>query len=169
MHRLDRETSGVILFTKQRAVNAPVHDMFEQHTARKVYRAVTVCPEKLPPESFSVDDFLGRISAKSAAARWGVLSESRGGVHAHTDFSVAGRGTLGGRAVLFIDAHPLTGRTHQIRVHLSERGMPIVGDTLYGGPAADRIMLHAFSRSFPHPVTGHIMTVTAPLPCGFFE
>lgn len=167
MHRLDRETSGVILFTKQRTVNAAVHNMFEQHTARKVYRAVTVCPSVPPPYTFNCDNFIGRISSKSSAAQWGAVPERSGGVHAHTDFIVIGNGVLGCRRVLFIEAHPLTGRTHQIRVHLSEKGLPIAGDQLYGGPEADRIMLHAQMLTFPHPVTGMVMTVEAPLPPGF--
>lgn len=165
MHRLDCETSGVILFTKQRTVNNAVHDMFENHTARKVYRAVTVRPAKLPSHEFSADTFTGRISAKSAAAKWGELPESRGGVHAHTDFTLIELS----ENKLFIEARPLTGRTHQIRVHLSSLGMPIIGDTLYGAPAGDRMYLHAQSLTFPHPVTGRIMTITSPLPSGFFK
>jgi len=167
MHRLDRETSGVILFTKQRTVNNAVHDMFEQHTAHKVYRAVTVMPARMPPDTFSADTCTGRVSPKSAAAKWGSVPAAQGGVPAHTDFTVIGRGELAGRNVLYIEARPLTGRTHQIRVHLSEKGMPIFGDVLYGAPGYDRIMLHAYTLTFPHPVTGEEITVTAPLPAEF--
>lgn len=166
MHRLDRETSGVLLFTKQRTVNGAVHDMFEQHTAHKVYRAV-VRSKDFRSKEFSVDNFLGRITAKSSAGKWGAVPESGGGLHAHTDFTLLGEGMLNGVRVLYIEARPLTGRTHQIRVHLASLGMPIMGDELYGGPVADRMYLHAQSLAFPHPVTGAAMTVAAPLPPGF--
>lgn len=172
MHRLDRETSGVILFTKTRTVNAACHDMFEKKTAKKVYRAVA-CPSdsvragaKLPSEgeTFTVSFPMGRISAKSQAAKWGMLSESRGGVPSRTDFTVVAIKKEKGRQYFYLDCRLYTGRTHQIRVHLSSRSLPIAGDELYGGIRAKRIMLHASSLTFPHPVTGKVMTVTAPLP-----
>ena len=168
MHRLDRETSGVLLFTKQRTVNTAVHDMFEQHTARKIYRAVVLREScKTVRSEFYSDSFLGRISAKSSAGKWGIVSESSGGLHAHTDFTLKGEGITEGRNVMYIEARPFTGRTHQIRVHLSSLGMPILGDTLYSGVGAERMYLHALSLSFPHPVSGEIVTVSAPLPPGF--
>ena len=175
MHRLDRETSGVILFTKTRAVNAACHDMFEKKTAQKVYRAVAARPASSRPsqalpaagETFTVSFPMGRISAKSQAAKWGMVSESRGGVPSRTDFTVAAVRKEKGRELFYLDCRLFTGRTHQIRVHLSSRSLPIVGDTLYGGISSERIMLHASSLTFPHPVTGSEMTVTAPLPPGF--
>ena len=187
MHRLDRETSGVILFTKRRDVNKAVHDMFENHTAQKVYRAVTFDPyansgnqknsEQFPPKTFQVDNFLGRSSKKGERAKWGAVKEKDGGLWAHTDFSVATRRKIvksadellknGGIAAIGIDAMPKTGRTHQIRVHLASLGLPILGDELYGGKAWSRIMLHALSLTFPHPVTDEIMTIEAPLPADF--
>lgn len=168
MHRLDRETSGVILFTKTRAVNKKVFEMFEQHTARKVYRAVCTKRSGFPePEhSFSCDDAIGRVSASSAACKMGVVRSAKNGSFikdaqtAHTDCIVVGKKDN----QYFIDARPLTGRTHQIRVHLSSVGLPILGDELYGGSSWPRIMLHAQSLTFPHPVTGEVMCVEAPLP-----
>lgn len=175
MHRLDHETSGVILFTKTRAVNGAVHDMFEHHTAHKVYRAVALCPPErsgpsLPSDTFCVDNFMGRISPKSSAAKWGVLPESRGGVHARTEFTVLSCGAeAGGRRTVTVEARPLTGRTHQIRVHMALSGMPLLGDVLYGGIPYERIMLHAYSLTFPHPEDGRTLTVTAPLPKEFLK
>lgn len=169
MHRLDRATSGVLLFTKSRTANAPVHDMFEQHSARKTYRVVCTADGcAAPPERFSVDASIGRLSPKSAPCRMGAVPEHRGGQRARTDFHVIGR--QGG--CFYVEAFPLTGRTHQIRTHLSLSGLPIVGDTLYGGregnPAwGSRLMLHAFRLEFPYPVDGHIVCVEAPLPPGF--
>ena len=176
-HRLDRETSGVILFTKNREINAAVFALFEGHEARKEYEALAA----LPPNSnaragderfsvsfqFSVDNRLGRISAKSAQAKWGAVGPE--GSPAHTDFEILERYA---RAVRVL-ARPLTGRTHQIRVHLASAGLPLLGDPLYGGPSAvsgtaiPRVMLHARALSFPHPRTRTPLTVAAPLPEDF--
>lgn len=167
MHRLDRETSGVVLFTKTRSVNGPVHDLFENHTARKVYRAVCTKEAFLKevPETFFCDKSIGRVSASSAACKMGVVTTGEHALvkevqSAYTAFSLVGKkGNC-----YFIEARPRTGRTHQIRVHLSSYGLPLVGDELYGGEKGERIMLHALSLTFPHPVTGECICVTAPLP-----
>ncbi len=177
MHRLDRETSGVILFTKTRSVNAAVHAMFENHTAQKTYRAVCSSASSASPaflaglkanEVFDSENFIGRISAKSSACKIGLLAEGRGGQFAKTHFLLAAKKD----SLLYVDAFPMTGRTHQIRVHLSQRGIPIIGDSLYGGregfgDLGGRIMLHASCLEFPHPVTGEVMAVRAALPKGF--
>lgn len=167
MHRLDRETSGAILFTKRRTANAAVHRMFAERRAEKTYRAVSVCASgsaELPSARFSVKDCIGRISPKSAAAKWGALSEQSGGLPAHTDFAVLGTSSVHGNSVVYIEANPRTGRTHQIRVHLSGAGLPILGDTLYGAPEFERMMLHAYRLAFPHPDAGGLISVVAPLP-----
>jgi 23S rRNA pseudouridine1911/1915/1917 synthase len=171
MHRLDHETSGVILFTKTRSVNAACHDMFEKHTAHKVYRAVVCAPDSAQQKNnvsagttFTVSMFMNRISPKSAAAKWGEVPQSKGGVESRTDFTIAGENLIAGIRVLFVECRPLTGRTHQIRIHLALRGMPILGDTLYGAKPFERIMLHAQSLTFPHPVTGQEMCVSSALP-----
>ncbi len=174
MHRLDRETSGALLFTKTRQVNKAVHEMFEGRQVQKIYRAVAACTDEgrlkgLPlPHSFSVDDYIGRISPKSQGCKMGELSEAAGGMHAHTDFTIV-QAAGGGRSLYCIDCTLGTGRTHQIRVHLSLSGFPIVGDALYGGPDGfaengGRIMLHARLLEFPHPVSGKTVTCEAPLP-----
>ena len=165
MHRLDRETSGVLLFTKSRTVNAAVHDMFESHKAVKTYRAV--CSENRPgsvSKSFTVENHIGRVSPKSARCRIGLLDESKGGQYARTDFTVAAKKD----GLVYVDCTLHTGRTHQIRVHLSLSGLPIVGDELYGGKKGfdenrGRIMLHARSLTFPHPVSGETIAVEAPM------
>ncbi len=188
MHRLDRETSGTLLFTKTRAANKAVHDMFENHTAVKTYRAVCFTDggksssfksksssgfygKTLEPGmTFCVENYIGRISAKSQTCMMGELAENRGGLYARTDFEVVKKvsdkkyGNL-----YYIDCTLLTGRTHQIRVHLSGAGFPIVGDELYGAKCGfeqngSRIMLHSKSLKFQHPVTGETVLVEAPLP-----
>lgn len=77
-----------------------------------------------------------------------------------------------GRACALLDVHILTGRTHQIRVHMKHIGHPVCGDPIYGsdrGARVPRLMLHAYSLSFTHPSTGERMTFTAPLPEAFRE
>lgn len=171
MHRLDRETSGVILFTKSRSVNKAVHDMFENHTCQKTYHALiseTPAVLKCGQNSFTVEKSLGRISASSQAAKWGSVAESKGGLYAKTVFRILGPVTLktaaGFKKTILIEAKPFTGRTHQIRVHSSENGMPLLGDKLYGGEKWNRVMLHAFSLEFPHPITGKLMQISVRAP-----
>ena len=182
MHRLDRDTSGVILFTKARSVNSACHEMFEKHRARKVYNALVAVKSSeagklVAGSSFTVDFPLGRISPKGQAAKWGRVSEKNGGLPARTSFTVlkeispaklksfSGKSPLPhAEKLLLLECRPLTGRTHQIRVHLASQNLPILGDTLYGAPDYERIMLHAASLTFPHPVTGKMLCVEAGSP-----
>ena len=156
MHRLDRTTSGVIMFTKTRAVNKEVSEIFQSHNLTKQYLAVVEAPrgtDACHPEldsgsQFTVEMFMGRINGKSQQGKWGELSEARGGQYSKTDFRVLKPVTVEGRKCLLIECSLYTGRTHQIRVHLASRGLPILGDTLYGGAPAKRLYLHANHLSF---------------------
>lgn len=161
MHRLDRETSGVILFTKTRAVNAAISEIFQTHTLTKQYLAVVEVPhdknrhpdsachlELVSGSTFTVKMYMGRTSSKSQQGKWGQVSQSSGGQFSHTDFKVLRRLTIEGHSCLLIECTLYTGRTHQIRVHLSSRGLPILGDTLYGGAPASRMYLHAARLAF---------------------
>ena len=161
MHRLDRTTSGVLLFTKTREVNKAVHALFENHHIEKTYRAIVVTAKTMP-RTFSVENYIGKI----AKGKWGIVSKNDGRF-AHTDFTIFKEGTISGKRALCIEAKPLTGRTHQIRVHLAALGLPILGDETYGGSQAERIYLHALSLSFLHPTTSELLKVTAPLPSQF--
>ena len=190
VHRLDRDTSGVILFSKQRAANAALFAAFDsseaggssgqERAAQKLYVAACepaagslglandfVQGQKAAAfkagDNFSVQNYLGRVSQKSQAAKWGFVPKEKGGKFARTDFKIleerAGR--------LLVQAKLFTGRTHQIRVHLSQKGLPVLGDELYGGRAAQRIFLHALSLELPHPITGEPLHFEAPLPPEF--
>ena len=147
MHRLDRETSGVILFTKNRAVNKQISEIFQSHSFIKKYFAVVADTGQLNDGSkleagrqFTVEMNMGRISSKSQAGKWGPAKD---GQYSKTDFKVLRSITLENKACLLIECTLYTGRTHQIRVHLSSKGIPILGDILYGGPEAERIYLHS--------------------------
>ncbi|MCQ2587203.1 MAG: RluA family pseudouridine synthase [Treponema sp.] len=147
MHRLDKDTSGVILFTKNRSINKEVQQMFESHSFIKEYSAVVVPSDpskKLSSgEKFTVEKFMGRISGKSQAGKWGSVPESKGGQYSKTDFEVIKETSVAGKKAWLLKCSLYTGRTHQIRVHLSEAGFPIAGDKLYGGIEAERMYLHA--------------------------
>jgi len=166
-HRLDRDTSGVILFTKSKAANAKVGQLFSEHLAQKTY--VCIVPRagrRAPPsKQWTVNNFLARTPGKSSRMR----SVKSGGDVAHTDFKVIEdmSGLSGG---WLIEAKPRTGRMHQIRVHLAEAGLSILGDQAYGAPeteAASRVMLHAANLTFPHPITNLETSVSAPIPEDF--
>lgn len=182
VHRLDRDTSGAILFSKQRAANASLFNAFdsssfksanEERGAKKIYLALCSCSKEAAQNSglkngkkeFSVQNYLGRISAKSEAAKWGLVPQEKGGKFARTDFKILEEKN----GLVLVQAILLTGRTHQIRVHLSQQGLPILGDQLYGGKSADRIFLHALSLSLPHPIDGRKLFFEAPLPPEFEE
>ena len=160
MHRLDRTTSGVIVFTKTRAVNKEVSELFQSHNLTKEYLAIVETPDtgsRLgetchpgldPGDSFTVELYMNRITGKSQQGKWGELPESRGGQYSKTDFQILKKLTVEGRSCLLLECTLYTGRTHQIRVHLASRGLPILGDTLYGGQQAKRLYLHSSHLAF---------------------
>jgi 23S rRNA pseudouridine1911/1915/1917 synthase len=164
-HRLDRDTSGVVLFTKSERVNAAVAETFAKHRVTKIYHALTVPRGTSGLKEWTVKNYLGNISSKSKRARYGAVKSD--GKFAETSFRVFEEYPAG----IWIEAIPRTGRTHQIRVHLSEYGLPILGDDLYGPnplhSTAPRLMLHAAELIFPHPVTGRGIRIKSPLPADF--
>ncbi|MBU0935712.1 MAG: RluA family pseudouridine synthase [Spirochaetes bacterium] len=168
-HRLDRDTSGLVLFVKNPAVNKNVHDLFMQRRIHKTYLALCSPISKKIADNFEIINSLARISPSGSAAKW--ASVDAGGQSAHTAFQIKRRFSLG----FLIQAQPFTGRTHQIRVHLSEAGLPIYGDTLYGGSAriatwsVPRCLLHAARLDFPHPRDGRKISLFAPNPVDFDE
>lgn len=175
MHRLDRETSGVILFTKNRIVNKTISDLFQSHNFEKKYIAVVTKADFQKSgvgKSFTVEKFLGRVSLKAQAGKWGSVPESKGGQYSRTDFKVTDEITVENIPCFLIECNLFTGRTHQIRVHLSEAGLPILGDELYGGREATRIYLHAVELNFPEGVLpGHSseVRVASPIKLHFFN
>ena len=137
IHRLDKETSGLLIFGKTAEANRSLTEQFATRRVRKTYRLVT--DRKVGREEFT---------AQSNIAREGERYVSKpGGDHAETRFRVVAVE----HGATIVEAEPVTGRTHQIRVHAAEAGFPIKGDALYGGTPGDRLLLHAERLSIRHP------------------
>lgn len=144
IHRLDKATSGVLVFAKTPVANRSLTDQFTRHLVRKRYLLLTATP---PPER----ELLVRSRLVRRGERYASDARAPAGREAITRFVQRGNGP-GGATV--VEAEPRTGRTHQIRVHAAEQGFPVLGDTLYGGPAADRLYLHAAQLELADPLTG---------------
>lgn len=151
IHRLDKETSGVLLFGKSPLANRSLTQQFTERGIRKRYLLLTDRP--VARQSWTVKTRLARCGSR-------YISRSNGssGELAETRFAVVSN--RHGRTLL--SAEPLTGRTHQIRVHAEESGIPVLGDALYGGSAFQRVCLHAEALTFVHPASGDPRTLTAP-------
>lgn len=151
--RLDLDTSGVVLFTLAREADGGLARAFADRAIEKVYLALV----RRPPSGALPPRLEGRVEAgpteRPAVTRIDVI------------------GDLG--PALLVEARPLTGRKHQIRVHLARAGAPLLGDLRYGGPAAagglpvPRVMLHARRLALAHPVTGQPLAIDSPVPPDF--
>jgi 23S rRNA (cytosine1962-C5)-methyltransferase len=141
IHRLDKETSGLLVFSKTTEANRSLTQQFTAGAVRKEYALQTASrPAKA---KFTARSNLKRLGERYVSQRGGVSGDD-----AETEFESIGENELGFQVV----ARPRTGRTHQIRVHAAENGFPILGDTLYGGAPYLRLCLHARGIRFRHPV-----------------
>ncbi len=159
VHRLDKDTSGLLLVAKNDASQLHLSQQLQNRQMEKHYRALV---EGIWGEES------GRIEAPIARSKRDrkKMAVDPEGREAVTEWRVLARG----RGVTLLDVHILTGRTHQIRVHMRHIGHPVCGDPIYGaarGAKVSRLMLHAYSLSFTHPATGERLTFTAPLPEAF--
>ena len=149
VHRLDRGTSGAMLFPKQRQAAARLSKQFQAGLVAKRYLAlVSGCPEQ---DVWTGDGPIGKVGT----SRYGIMAEGRTALTRFRLLATSDRCSL-------VEACPVTGRTHQIRVHLEACGLPIVGDTTYGGESAERMMLHCAELSFAD-ARGVEIRVEAPL------
>lgn len=155
VHRLDRDTSGLIVVAKNDAAQAGLSGQFKERAVSKAYlAAVTGYPE---PERAVIDAPVGRHPR--SRTRMAVVSTGREAV---TEYDVLRRL----RGYSLVEARPRTGRTHQIRVHLASVGHPVAGDAVYGRPAPGlaRHFLHARRLAFDHPRTGRRLELECELP-----
>lgn len=165
VHRLDRDTSGLILVAKDTKTRRRLQQQFKERQVRKAYLALL--DGHLEPAWGSIEAPVGRDPKHRQ--RMAVL---RGGREALTEYHVLERfahrvGPASGDYTL-VEAEPKTGRTHQIRVHFASIGHPVVGDPVYGRRKAKlpipRHFLHALRLGFKHPATGRRVALEAPLP-----
>jgi len=162
VHRLDLDTSGVMVIAKTEAAHAALADAFKQRAVKKEYRALVHGAPAHDEECVEMP--LGRDVHKPT--RMAVRFDN--GRAARTDVSVLERWEHAAHVL----CRPHTGRTHQIRVHMLTLGHPLLGDRTYAGRRASpvdvpRMMLHARKLSFPNPETGVEVEVEAPLPSDF--
>jgi 23S rRNA (cytosine1962-C5)-methyltransferase len=153
IHRLDKETSGLLVFGKTPLAN---QSLTEQFTARRVHKKYLLLTDKrVPAKEFTVKTTLLRLGEKYASQPGGEMAE--------TKFTPVADAKFGNGNLKMVNAEPFTGRTHQIRVHAAESGFPILGDTLYGGTASSRVFLHAGEIEFTHPATRQPLKLFAPV------
>ncbi len=153
VHRLDRGTSGVMFFPKHKQAATLISDLLKNGKVEKTYWALV---------AGSPDEPRWRVEAPIAKLGKFKYGVSQAGKPARTVFTVLGEGA----GATAIEARPLTGRTHQIRVHLAHSGFPILGDESYGGAPAARMMLHCRSMRFTGP-KGIVVEAVAPVDAEF--
>ncbi len=157
LHRLDRDTSGLLLFARTRPAYEALHEQFLERTIEREY----VCVVKGEPAG-PRGRFESRLAEDPRSLKMRSVKRRREGKAAITEYEVIDR--LGGWAVVAVRL--LTGRKNQIRVHFSEAGHPLIGDRRYGerSPHIGRTALHARRLSFLHPATRARVSFSSPLP-----
>jgi 23S rRNA pseudouridine1911/1915/1917 synthase len=206
VHRLDADTSGLLLCAKTKPALDFLSGQFQSKTVRKKYHAVVAVlpPDKAMkviapvrdatgalPDTFAVDLALGEDERQPGRMR---IFKGRGGKECLSEFRTlerfrgSTRRDASGASFAFVECQPLTGRTHQLRLHLAAAGAPVLHDRFYGDPEIalklsdlkrgykgrddekpllDRLALHAAELTIMHPVTREPLTITAPLPHEF--
>ncbi len=155
VHRLDKDTSGVMLVAKNRTAQAHLAQQFKSHSVTKAY--LVLVKGKLTPESGIIEAAIGRDPRNRKR-----MAVVEGGREARTEYRVIRY--IGDYSLL--EVMPETGRTHQIRVHLSAIGFPVVGDKVYGvkSPFLSRQFMHACRLGFKLPSTGEYVEFKSELP-----
>ncbi len=163
VHRLDMATSGLMVMARNPAAQRELSKAFAAREVTKRYIAVVAGRLEAPSEDWEIIDLpivvdwprrplriVDPVHGKASLTRWRVL-----------EYDATGQGTR-------VELEPVTGRSHQLRVHLRELGHPILGDALYAPPdvqaRAGRLLLHARSLRFAHPLTGNALAFESPAP-----
>ncbi len=154
VHRLDMATSGLIVFARGKEMQRRLSRMFREREFQKRY--VAVVAGKLEPDTGEIDlplmaDWPNRPQQKI---------DHKSGKASLTRYRVLGHEADATR----VELEPVSGRTHQLRVHLAAIGHPIIGDALYGGRVAERLLLHAQLLDFVHPLLGEPLSFASPPP-----
>ncbi len=163
VHRLDKETTGLLVVAKNDAAHRALADQFASRTMRKEYVALISGVPKT--DSGSIDRSISRHPVHRHR-----MTTGEGGRPSRTDWAVEKKF---GELAALVRCRIHTGRTHQIRVHMKSLGHPVLGDTTYGWkqnpalPVPPRVMLHAEHLVFTHPANGKTMDLNAPLPADF--
>lgn len=154
VHRLDRETSGILLFARSEAAKTFLQGHWDE--TEKHY--LTIVHGSLAPKTGTISSYLTENSAFTVYS----TPDPSAGKLSHTEYTVLKEA----RGFTLLDIYLLTGRKHQIRVHLSEKGHPVVGDKKYGkgNDSYGTLALHARSLSFTHPVNGRRLTFETGIP-----
>lgn len=179
VHRLDKDTSGVLIMARTPRVARRLSEAFRARDTRKIYWALVagVPSPAMGTIRYGLVKAGGPRSEKMRCIHPNQIDKHEGAKRATTDYATLER--LGNRAA-WMALSPITGRTHQLRAHMAEIGHPIMGDGKYGGSAQEnlgdgwgagiggevsrKLHLHARSLTLAHPVTGDMLTLTAPLP-----
>lgn len=156
VHRLDEGTSGVLLVAKSDTAYLKLIEQFKSRAIEKIY--IALVRGRVAEDEGRIEGPIGRDPARRQRMR--ILPRGKPAV---TEFRVLQRFSQ----TTLLEVRPLTGRTHQIRVHLSAIGHTVMGDELYGSSRSGRLMLHAWQLKLSHPVTGVHLEMLAPLPVEF--
>lgn len=158
VNRLDRNTSGLVLIAKNRPSASKLYAAMQKGLIEKRY--IAILRGTLDKKIGRIDTFIRRREVSIITRE--ICADLPDAARAVTDYEIIDSDGV----ITAVKASPLTGRTHQLRLHFSHLGAPILGDDLYGESSEeiDRQALHAFLLSFPHPSNGKILIFTAPLP-----
>lgn len=166
VHRLDKDTSGCLAVAKTVEAKFKLGRAFADRKTGKTYLAICRgVPKQITGE-------LKTLIGRHPVNRQKMAIVDRNGKEAHTTYKIIAHKMVNNIPLTLIEVKIFTGRTHQIRVHLSSIGLPILGDEVYGNrncsfPGVSRQMLHAWKLALPHPVSGEMMNFTSPLPKDF--